>query len=367
MKNQCKYFAMLLTFVLGIGYAFSQSAGIKVAYRKGNNIFTIDADGQPKRLTDDSLSKGWPVWSKDGRKIAFLREINETVALDNLIIVDAETGKTLADIRICPVTPDDEIYDVRYIQGIEWLTEDKIAAVGNVNPSTGQTFVYELKTGKELMDYPDDDGGAVFSPNGEHAATEDGMQHWLSDADREPELDIDNQRIYPAKSLHVSLLSVPAWSENSQKVAFVAEDYLSNQIRVVVCKHKGDCLSTELPADIQTSGDNSQDARFRVQWKEGRVFVTYPEVVLPQDQGTVQESTWSLHPGDATAVVSATPPDLMPNVYDTPLTFENKIQKLGGEKALKLLKQVQKLGGIEPDLWCKDCALAKLPRQAPMQ
>ncbi len=367
MKNQRKYFALVLAFVLGIGYAFSQSAGIKVVYRKGNNIFTIDADGQPRQLTDDSLSKGWPLWSKDGRKIAFVREIDKSVALEGLIVIDPETGKTLSDIRICPVSTDDEIYDIRYIQGIEWQTDDKIAAVGNVNPSTTQTFVYELRTGKELMDYPDDDGGAVFSPNGEHAATEDGMQHWLSDAEREPELDIDNQRIYPAKSVHVSLLSKPAWSENSEKVAIVAEDYLSNQMRVVVCRLKGDCLSTKLPASIPTSGDDSQDVRFRVQWKDGRVFATYPEVVLPQDQGTVQESTWSLHPGDAQAISAATPPDLMPNVYDTPLSFQNKILQLGGDKALNLLKQVQKLGGVEPDFWCRDCGLAKLPREAPMQ
>ena len=57
------------------------------------------------------------------------------------------------------------------------------------------------------MDYPDDAGGVVFSPNGEHAATISGMQHFLQESDREPELDIDNQRIYPAKGIHVSLLS----------------------------------------------------------------------------------------------------------------------------------------------------------------
>jgi hypothetical protein len=366
MKNRSKMFVLFLAFGLCMGYAFAQRDEIKVVYRKGNNIFTIDADGQPKQLTDDSLSKGWAVWSKDGRKIAFVREINKAIALDNLIVIDPETGKTLADIRICPVNPG-EVYVVNYIQGIEWLTENKIAAVGNVNPSTGQIFVYDLRTGTELMNYVDNDGGAIFSPNGEHAATEDGMQHWLSDADREPELDIDNQRIYPAKSVHVSLLSEPAWSENGEKVAIVAEDYLSNQIRVVVCRHKGGCLSTGLPAGTPTSGDNSQDVRFRIQWKDDRIYVTYPEVVLPQDQGTVQESTWSLHPGDAAVVASFTPPDLIPNVYDTPLTFENKIQKLGGDGALKLLKKVQKLGGIEPNFWCRDCGLARLPRKAPMQ
>ena len=363
MKNQRKYFALLLTFILGIGYAFSQSAGIKVVYRKGNNIFTIDADGQPRQLTDDSLSKGWPLWSKDGTKIAFVREIDKSVALDNLIVIDPETGNTLANIRICPVNPG-EVYVVDYIEGIEWLTGDKIAAVGNVNPSTGQTFVYGLSDGKELMDYLDDDGGAVFSPSGEHTATMNGMQHFLQEQDREPELDIDNQRVYPAKGIHPVFLSKAVWSEDSEKVAVVAEDYLSNQIRVVVCRVKGDCVSTKLPASVQTSGNDSEDVRFRVQWKDGRVYVTLPEYVLSWTKVVL---TWSLHPGDAQAISAATPPDLMPNVYDTPLSFQNKIQQLGGDKALNLLRQVQKLGGVEPDFWCKDCGLARLPREAPMQ
>jgi len=142
-------------------------------------------------------------------------------------------------------------------------------------------------------------------------------------------------------------------------VAVVAEDYVSNQRSVVVCGLKGNCKTTALNTDIQDT-----NARFRIQWKEGRVFVTNPEYVLPS---TTVVATWSLHPGDAQAITAATPPDLMPNVYDTPLSYQNKIQQLGGDKALNLLKQVQKLGGVEPDFWCEDCGLAKLPREAPMQ
>jgi hypothetical protein len=64
-------------------------------------------------------------------------------------------------------------------------------------------------------------------------------------------------------------------------------------------------------------------------------------------------------------VTSNKAPSLRFNVTDTPLDLQNKIQQLAGDKALNLLKQIQQLGGVEPDFWCKDCALAKLPRQAP--
>jgi hypothetical protein len=359
MKNRSKFFAMLLTFGLCMGYAFAQTAAIKAVYRKGNNLFTIGADGQPKPLTDDSLSKGNPLWSKDGTKVAFQREIDKAIALDNLIVVDVETGKTLADIRICTVSPEVGC-DVRYIEGIEWLTEEKIAAKGSINPSTVHTFVYDLKTGKEIADYLDDDGRTVFSPDGEHAADQTGKPHFTPESGAEPELDIDYLRVYPAKGIHVRLLSKPAWSEDSAKVAVVAEDYQSKQRSIVVCGLKGDCQSTAL-----STVKPDPDDRFRIQWKDGRVYVTFPEVLLAWEHGTVHETTWSLQPGDANAVASAPQPDMKPNPYDTPLSFQNKIQKLGGDASLNLLKQIQKLGGVEPDLWCQDCALAKLPRQAP--
>lgn len=69
--------------------------------------------------------------------------------------------------------------------------------------------------------------------------------------------------------------------------------------------------------------------------------------------------------GNMRAVASVSVTELKPNAYDTPLSLQNKIQKLGGDAALNLLKQIQQLGGVEPDFWCKDCALAKLPRRAP--
>jgi hypothetical protein len=358
MTNRRIILALLLSFAIGMGYSPAQSAAVKVVYRNGNDLFTIGADGKPKPLTNDGIPKENPLWSKDGTKIAFLRKIDEGIALNNLIVVDQDTGKTIADIRICPNIPK-EIYDVRYIANIEWLSEDKIAANGSINPSSGQTFVYDIRTGKEMMDYLDDNGGAIFSQDGEHAATLNGMQHFLQEQDREPELEIDNLHIYPAKGIHPIFLSDPTWSEDSTKVAVVAEDYQSKQRSIVICGLKGDCKSTALST---TSSD--PDDRFRIQWNGSRVSVTFPEVILPLQHGSSPEATWSLHQGDIGAEASPTLQDLKPNAYDTPLDRQNKIQSLGGNTALNLLNQIQKLGGIEPDFWCKDCALAKLPRKS---
>ena len=81
---------------------------------------------------------------KDGTKVGFERHIDNSIALDNLIVVDPETGKELADISVCPASSG-EMNIIRYIEGIEWLTEDKISAKGSVNPSTTQAFVYDIE------------------------------------------------------------------------------------------------------------------------------------------------------------------------------------------------------------------------------
>ncbi len=356
MKNRSRLFALLLTLAVGLGYAFAQSSAVKAVYVKSNNLFTIGADGKPQQLTFDGIPKGNPLWSKDGTKIAFERKIDRGVALDNLIVIDPETGQTLATLLICPTSPGEE-YDVRYIEGFEWLTEDKIVAKGSIDPSSTHTFVYDINTGKELTDYVDHDGGAVFSPDGEHAATRNGSPHFTPEPDRAPELDIDNQRVYPANGIHPVFLSKPAWSQDSEKVAVVVEDDESKQPSVVVCGLKGGCPSTALPTPAKLSPDD----RFIIQWKDGRVFASYPASFFTWAHGTVPETTWSLQPGDANAVVSAP----RPSAYDSQLSYQNQVQKLGGDAAENLLKQIQKQGGGEPDLWCQDCGLAKLPRKAP--
>lgn len=247
MTIRIKLFAMILTLAIGIGCASAQNAAIKVVYRKGNDLFMIGVDGKPQALTNDGIPKGNPLWSKDGTKIAFERDIDRSVALDNLIVMDPETGRTLGDVRIRP-TSSGEMDSIRYIERIEWLTTDEIAAYGSINPSTVDVLIIDTKTGKEVMDYTDDSGGAAFSPDGEHAATINGMPHFSQESERAPELDIDNLRVYPAKGVHISILSNPAWSEDGAKVAVVAADYQSKQRSVVICGIKGSCQSAALPA-----------------------------------------------------------------------------------------------------------------------
>lgn len=314
----------------------AQKDNLTAVFLKDNNVYTIGASGEPKQLTSDGIRKGVPLWSGDGTKIAFLREIDEKVALDNLIVIDSQTGKQLADIRICPVLPNVG-YAVNRIDGIEWLTNNTIAATGSLNPSTAQTFVFDIRTGQGVMDYIDDDAGAVFSPDGEHAACLRGSQHFLPDADRRPELWIDGRRAFPGQGAHAVLLSKPAWSEDSTSVAFVAENYRSKRRSLVVCGLKSACdsvpLSTEHP---------DPDDRFEVEWRQGRVYLTFPEEQLP---GQPEAKTWSWKRGEARPV---------------PSTLPKSSRDIADHLTAGLQDRVIALDGKDADFWCSNCALAKL-------
>jgi hypothetical protein len=333
MKIGIAFFALLLTLAANVGHSFAQGTGIKSAYVKDGDIFMIGADGQEQRVTGDGIPKGYPLWSKDGTKIAFRRKIDKAVALSDLVVVDPESGRTLADIRICP-TNSGEICAISYVERIEWLTADKIAAAGSINPSTDDTLVFDLRTGKVVTDYTDDNGGAVFSPDGEHVADETGAPHWTPDSERAPSFEIDYAGVYPTKGVHVTLLSKPAWSDDSKEVAVVVEDYKSKRRSIVLCGLQGACESTALPAEAKSEPYD----RFEVQWNGDRIYATLPQ------------STWSSQRGDSIAVVSSPPPD-------------RKAAAKGLTAAPR--EQIQNLGGKEPDFWCADCALAKLPRKAP--
>jgi hypothetical protein len=332
MNIQRKFFALLLAFTVGMGYASAQTSGLKTLYLKDGDIFVFDADGQPRQLTFDGVPKDFPLWSKDGRRIAFLRKIDKRVAQGNLVVVDQESGKKIGDFLICPTIPGVG-YATRFIEGVEWLTEDRIAAAGSINPSNEETFVFDANTGTEVMDYPDDAGGAVFSPNGEHAASLTGKPHFASDLGSEPELNIDNHRIYPRKGIHVTFLSNPVWSEDSRSVAVVVEDYQSKEKNIVFCGLEDGCNSAILPPST-----SNLDFRYQIQWSGELAYVTSPQ------------GTWSSQREGKSASASLPLPTL---------------KEVASRMTIGLRKQVQELGGTQPDFWCSTCALAKLPRQVP--
>lgn len=142
-------------------------------------------------------------------------------------------------------------------------------------------------------------------------------------------------------------------------MAAIVEDYQSKQRSVVICSVKGDCERTA----FSMSG-SSPDDRFLIQWN-GKELSTF---LIQRHHGVrvigLSGGTWSLKLGDTHVVASKALPNPAFESSDTKITRDIKVQELGGNSALSLLKQVEKVNGRETDFWCLDCGFAKLPRKS---
>lgn len=343
--NSTFKWAICMTALSAAVAAGAQNADMKVVYRRNNDLFVLRPDGTDKQLTHDGVPKGNATWSKDGSKIAFLRQVDPNIALGDLVVIDPESDRTIANILICP-TQAGVGYFVQEIDDIQWISASKIVVTGALNPSTIQSMVMDIRTGQDVDDVFDDDGAAVFSPDGEHVATVRGSPHFTPESEQEPELDIDGKQLFPPKGERVRFLSEPVWSPDGTQVAAVTQEMKSNAIQVADCIVPGACQPTAIHEASRAAADN-----FQVQWSNGRVYVSS------------QTGRWSMQRGDRIATVSTQSGPVSFNAEDTEAEFESKIEQLGGETARNLIQQVRERDGLEPDLWCQNCGLVQLPRE----
>ena len=58
-------FAILACAVLALiaVHSLCVAQAVKAVYRKGNELFTIGADGEPQQFTNDGVPKGNPLWA----------------------------------------------------------------------------------------------------------------------------------------------------------------------------------------------------------------------------------------------------------------------------------------------------------------
>ena len=319
--------ALLTTYV-------AEAQKLKAVFVRQGEIFTLDADGKAVQITSDGLHKEDPLWSKDGSRIAYLQGVDKNLALAELVVVSG-VGSKLADVLIRPVRAD-QGDDMRFIETLQWLTPEKIAASGSINPSTEESLVLDLASGQEVMNYYDDSGGTVYSPDGEHAAYVDGAPHFAARDETEPALNIDLRRVYPAAGVQVDFLSQAAWSPDGTAVAILAKSRASRALSLVVCRVDSGCSQAPLRAA-------SADGEFTLGWSADALTVT------------AGSATWSVQTGSADLSPEAIRRASAPPLPD----LKQRADALVNDLRQKILDA----GGVSPDFWCANCILSTLPRK----
>lgn len=307
-------------------------SGIKAVYIQNKEIVTRLVNGSPQFLTNDGLRKSLPVWSKDGMMIAYLKDVNQQVALGDLVVI-ADNGKILTHVLIKPVASGQPRM-MKYIESVEWLTDSRIAVSGSVLPSLYEVLVIDLPSGKVIADEQVDGPGIFYSPDGQQSAYEVGMPHFSPESSWKPEFVVNDKMVFPPTGENVRFVGKPAWSPESNKVAILAEDHISGRRMVVIWQEGSQILSMPIPIG---SDDGSE-----LFWSMGSLFINV--------RG--QQLQWMGHGNNlinASGRRAETPVDVA----------EKLINKLNGFFSGPNILYL--------NYWCKDCSLSALPRRTSIQ
>jgi hypothetical protein len=335
--------AATVTFLIVLLLLLAQCAStqdIKTLFVRNNELFTLGSDGSVVQITHDGIRKDRPLWSKDGSKIAYLQGIDKRRALAELIVIGAGDWNKLSDILIRP-TQDGVGEDMRFIESLEWLTPEHIAASGTINPSTEESLVIDINTGRELMNYYDDAGGVGYSPDGEHVAYVNGAPHFMPADESEPALNIDMQRVYPRPGVKVDFLSRALWTHNGAAVAIVVKDRVSQGVRLVTCGLDSTCTEVQIP-----------------EVPDERVFSLASST---DDEITIRSAlnTWRFRIGTGQISQSVKP--------TSNSSIQSDLSQQASTFVSHLREQIREYGGRSGDFWCANCILAELARKTASQ
>lgn len=349
----------LAVFVIALGILLPSSAAAsdptgKAVYLDENEIYSVDTAGHVRQLTSDGVRKWLPVWSQDGQRIAFMREAPKHDSLGDLIVM-SESGEKLTEIHVDPADPKEK-RQMPYVDSLQWISPDRVAA-GGADIYSYEVDVFDIKTGEEVDETNSQEIDVVFSPDGKHFASFMGMAHFTPEEDREPEMDIDNKRVYPPEHGKVSFLKLnePVWSQDSSKLAIAAKDEKANKFVLVIWRTDGPLVTLPLPV----SWDQIEADLF---WQDNKLLVQARKCIeQPMGQDVigwdckVGALAWKL--SDDVKTLVKIPTETYSNAMETQARAEQEDENA-------ILLQVKKVGGSYADWWCKSCALAKLPREA---
>ena len=114
---------------------------------------------------------------------------------------------------------------------VYWLSDTLVGAETHVNPSTGEFFIYDLETGKEVKHYV----GASFAviPGTSYVMYEENVPHFFNDAFCHS-FYIDDQRVYTSDWMSARL-GKPTFSDDLTKLKFMEQRYDLGVFREVTC------------------------------------------------------------------------------------------------------------------------------------
>jgi hypothetical protein len=317
----------------------SASQEIRTVMVLGNDICVRSTKGQTMHLTDDGVPKALPVWSKDGTHIAFLENTENLVVQTKLVVID-QNGRVASKVPIKPYSPGEAQSGMRYVEALEWLTADRIAVSGTVNPSTTEYDIVDLNDNSVINQFFDDGHGAAFSPDGEHYAYVSGSPHFTPTDERAPSFIVDGKPVFSGRGNDLEFRNTPQWSEDSKAVAVPAVRQRIEQC--VVVWRRGATRASTLSIPF------SPGSRTSIFWSDENLCATTESMPPPS-----ASKVWKFSRGGGLG--SWAPVEALDVL---------KVVAKAQANREKLKIAIQTVGGRDADFWCEACDLTMLPRRS---
>ena len=307
--------------------------GAAAVFVKNNEIVISTETAEQLQLTHNRIPKDFPVWSKDGSKIAFIEKTNRNTALSRLRVI-SRGGTSLFSSLIHPVPSDPRVavFGMRFVERVEWISDSKIAVSGSINPSTCENVVFDLYTPSTSDNFFDDECNAAYSHDGLHAAYITGSPHFSPESSRERELTVNGRRVFPERGTQVKFITDPMWNKDSQTLAIVATEEKTKTSNIVMWRSKGEPTIIPFPMEEEAFRNGKAD-----------LFWNGQDLVLTSGQQAWLVSQGSLEGINLTLAVN-------------PKQDATKIKR---ELAASLPDHAE-----QPDFWCPSCALSSLTRRS---
>ncbi len=312
------------------------ASGVRTVGIDKNGDLVLRLPGSVQRaLAHGGAARATPVFSSDGSRIAFVQGSDPHVARAALVVVGLD-GHELARVLIEPLVADLNHAGMRYVEAIRWLTRDRLVVRGSINPSQSQYYAIDVTTGRIADDTIDDTSSAAWSPDALHVATTTGAPHFEADEDRAPAIEIDHRVVYPISATRdIALVTAPQWSADGHSLGWVVLHRADKTLASVVWRD-GSVRETRL-------GRVAADAAFGSFWSGPRLTVTES----PADAPELASRAWAVESGTSRAIALT---DAVDPLRDARL------------QRGRLVGEAMEAGLVQPDVWCAQCPLSKLPR-----
>ena len=249
---KCIVVVLLTMQLLPAATAAGDDQVVKSVFVKDSEIYITDSGSiHARQLTRDGLPKSRPVLSKNGKRVAFLRD-DKSPALANVVIMLAD-GTSVREIQFR--RPEEHVSGMRFVEDLQWVSDQRLVVSGSVNPSTGEYAILDAGTGKQVDGYLVDGSAWAASPDGSHFAYVGYIPHFTPEENRRPQFCLDKECAFdtpfrgypPGRERHLEFKGAPVWSPDGTAVAIEAENYETQARSVIIRPVGGKALEFAAP------------------------------------------------------------------------------------------------------------------------